>query len=407
MSKVASFGGIGVASGIAGLQQARSSIPNPPEEPTYLDLAIWIVSFGDPLALLAAVVAAIGTGLSLYQVLAQSPYTSDQGESDRAHQNASFGTLDQRNTERSAHIIEAIKRDKHEQVLADLIAGKADQKLLQRYERALNLERFDGHELSKRQAGEIALVADVAEESGDPVGRRIAELIDAGAIVEAAKLKAEQAAKSLGYERRRTAREFKDAGYLALPFNPSEAVKYFMKAADLDPEDVWSRIEQSRILSLHGELDRSENLLQQASKVALQEYDQMGLANERGQLAMLQGQHGQAKQLFAVGLRLAEKRLEDRPSNDACQQDLAISYSKIATACLGLGDLDNAELLFRSCVEIDRSLFEKHSRIGELARPLSVGLMMIGDVQLQRAILLYQSKDESAAKKRQGKRENR
>lgn len=384
--------------GITSYQTARSSIEQP-RNPDFLDVITWVLSGSDISALMAAVVAGAGTLATFYQLAFDDPYTAKQGRGDRKHQNASFKVLDKRNDARSGQIIEVVRRDKHEQALADLIAGRAEEKLRRRYERALGLKRFDGSELSNRQAGEIAIAAQEAENSSDPASRQIARLVDEGKIVEAASLKAELAQKILQQQKESAAAAFESAGYLALPFDPNKAAEHFAEAIRQSDHMVWSRIQLSRILYSKGRLSEAKKLLVEAVPSATDPFEKTALYNGLGTLALESQNFDEAERLYTKGLDFVEKQIEANPDDPDLKFELAISDSKLGELSSLRGDFDKAELHHRRSAETSRLLLSEHGENPVIARGYSIDLMRLGQVHLTRAGVHFQNEDDDAGRK--------
>lgn len=341
--------------GIGGIATiAQVAVSSPPL--TSPDAIAWLWTAPNPWVLITALFSALGAISAVMTFFQPLPYSQAQGKDDRAHANESFKTTNDRADGRRDDLLEAISRDKHEQALTEIISGKAEQELLDRYQRALAIVRPSGGQISQREAAQFALVAQESSQSDDPRVREIADLIDTGKIVEASDVKAELAEETYQTASRAAAAEMRDSAYLALPVSPRKAKAHLERATELDPEDIWSWIELGRLRMQYGSLADARACFGAALQRVSDERDRCVLHSEFGDVLTIEGQLSDARAEYEAALAIAESLSQREPGNAEWQRDLFISHAQMAQVAEVSGDSAGAIESFRHAESIIAAL---------------------------------------------------
>lgn len=407
IGKSLGFAAIAVASGIAGVEKARSSIPKSPENPELIDLLVWVVTLGDPLALLAALIAAACTWVSLYTFIAERPATRKDLEEviqpldstveelggqvwaegqvrDAQHaatlagQQATRDHTDAATAAQTKAMLEALARDKHDQAIKDIVAGRVDEVLRRRYLKALGIERGDGTKVTEREAAEFAIAAENAAQSDDPRIREIADLIDAGKIVEASERKAEIAEETIAT----AANELRDAARLALPVSPSKAMEHFKRATDIDPTDLSSWIGLGRLQMRYVSFDSAESSFESGLKYAKTEPERLMVHEASGDLFKLRGDLDKANEEHEAASAIAESLAKSEPENIQWQRLRTGGYLKLGDLQVEANNRPVAFKHYHDAIGNAERLRTKHPTNADLLRDWCVCLGRLGDLHL-------------------------
>ncbi|MEZ5695091.1 MAG: hypothetical protein R3E18_01260 [Sphingomonadaceae bacterium] len=355
---------------------AQLAIANPPVGfPTSLD---WLWAAPNPWLTITALCSGLGAVSAILTFFQPKPYSEEQAEKDRQHANASFAALDGRNDERKDELLQAIERDKHEQAISDLIAGKVAGELLARYHKALGIKRESGQKVSPREAAEFALAADRAAQSDDPRIRKIARLIDDGQIIAASDRKAEIAEEAVQC----AASELRDAAYLALPVSPSRAMEHFKRATELDPSDLWSWVQLGRLRAIYDTLASAELCLRNGLQQVKSDHDRMVLHGEFGNLMLVKGDLTAAKSEYESAFAIIKNLAAMEPGNSQWQRDLSVSHEELGNLEIAAGNLAAARTRFESGLAIREKLADMESGNSQWQRDLSVSHVKLGDLEM-------------------------
>ncbi|HSX56856.1 MAG TPA: hypothetical protein VLG14_16230, partial [Sphingomonas sp.] len=188
--------------GLATLAQLLAGNPplNWPTDPS------WFATPPNPWVLLTAIFSAVGAISAIASFFAPAPYSREQGQDDRRHQNESFRVADERADARHVELLTKITE------MTDRIARTDPQAAIPLAEALTGLSTGNESDQS------IALEA----VTGDPVAAADRLLMESA-------------------DRART------AARIYAPFAPSKAMAAYRTAVDADPTDAWSWIELGRL----------------------------------------------------------------------------------------------------------------------------------------------------------------
>ncbi|HEC14247.1 MAG TPA: hypothetical protein ENI72_00680, partial [Rhodospirillales bacterium] len=208
------------------------------------------------------------------------------------------------------------------------------------------------------QGAENALIA--VYEGEDPAFKRIDD--------EALQFKGKHA---------RTAREI---AALAAVRSVEDALVWYQKAADLEPDDFSTRIELARLHQAHGNLDAAYKSTLAAQQAAKDDRDRSVALNEIGGVLVAQGDLPGALGSFRASMVIRKRLAEADASNAGLQRDLSVSHNKIGGVQVKQGDLPEALRSFRASHAIFERLAGADPSDAGLQRDLSVSHNKIGGV---------------------------
>ncbi len=238
-------------------------------------------------------------------------------------------------------------------------------------------------------ASAAVLEASEALEAGDP---RPAEAL----LREEERVKVETI--SLGTpdesEARREAADLaREQGALAFGYDARAALAAYSRAADYDPEDVWTRF---KIGDLEVRLGDSSDALESYRRAlhiveAKAERDPESTVWQRdlsvshikiGDVLLAQGDGAAALSAYRKSLSITEALAARDPSDTDWQRDISVSHNKVGAVLMAQGDGTAALATFRKSLAIVEALAAKEPTNTDWQRDISVGHNKIGDVLL-------------------------
>jgi tetratricopeptide (TPR) repeat protein len=106
--------------------------------------------------------------------------------------------------------------------------------------------------------------------------------------------------------------------------------------------------------------------------------------NKLGDLARARGDSDQAEQLYRDCLDIARRLAGTDPTNTQLQRDLSVSYNKLGDLARARGDRDQAEQLYRDSLNIARRLAGADPTNTQLQRDLSISYNKLADLAVER-----------------------
>jgi len=136
-----------------------------------------------------------------------------------------------------------------------------------------------------------------------------------------------------------------------------EAIAAFQDGLELDPENLWARLELAREWALFGniagakaEAKRGLDYSTDNSRERSMFHDELGDAHVR------LGELEKAQRSYAAGMLICEGLSQSDPSNSQWQRDLSISHDRLGDVHVGLGDLEKAQRSYAAGMLIRESL---------------------------------------------------
>jgi len=372
------------ASAVASFLFARGSIPKPPDPPPLDHVLTYILSGQDGLANAGLVCAAISAFWATYQMF-QSPPMDKEAAEDLVARDGDATRI--RVSEEAAGTADLIRAGHRMQAgdIVDRVEAAVEAKALDPFQRErlrTLADRIEADTGAAPRAAEMAAQTALRlGDSNEPAQRAVAERVKAGDLLGAAKLRAQAAESSLVDEQQRAAGALRDAGYLALPVSPSQALDYFRRATELDPTDAWLWIEKGRLCLQYEGIDAARKCYARALEHVVSERDRAVLDNELGEIEIWAGNLAKASEHFEKGLAIAERLAADDPDNPEWQRDLSVSLGKLGDVERASGNLVRARERYEAWLVIAERLAADEPNNEERQRDLSVSLNKLGDVE--------------------------
>ena len=323
--------------GLATLAQLLAGNPplNWPTDPS------WFATPPNPWVLLTAIFSAVGAISAIASFFAPAPYSREQGQDDRRHQNESFRVADERADARHVELLTKITE------MTDRIARTDPQAAIPLAEALTGLSTGNESDQS------IALEA----VTGDPVAAADRLLMESA-------------------DRART------AARIYAPFAPSKAMAAYRTAVDADPTDAWSWIELGRLQRHYAGLSSARACFDTALQHVTDERDRSVLDNEIGNLELTSGNLAAARRRFEASLNIANRFARLEPDNIQWQRDLTISYNKLGEVEVAAGDIIAARKRFEAGLEIRERLARLNPGSIQWQRDLSISYSRLGDIEV-------------------------
>jgi tetratricopeptide (TPR) repeat protein len=192
-------------------------------------------------------------------------------------------------------------------------------------------------------------------------------------------------------ERRRQAAALaREQGALAMGRDVKAALAAYERAAEYEPEDVWTHYHLGDLHLAAGDLNAAMRNFrrggEQAEARAKREPDnpewQRDLSvsyNRLGDALMDQGHVREALEAFGKDLAIAQALAAREPEKTLWQRDLSVSYEKIGNVLLSEGDGPGALAMYRKALAIREALAKGDPDNARRQRELSVSYNKIGD----------------------------
>ncbi len=192
------------------------------------------------------------------------------------------------------------------------------------------------------RAGKVRDAEDALEEAFNREAKAAALLGD-----EATQLKAKAA---------RTARE---KAALAATRSVAEALRWYRKAAELEPEDFWTQIELTRLHQVGGNLGAALGTAEAALHAAQSDRDRSVALNDFGDVLRSQGDLGKALESYQASMVIREHLARADESNAGLQRDLSVSHNKIGDLQEIRGEIGVAVEEYEESFPIAQSLADR------------------------------------------------
>jgi tetratricopeptide (TPR) repeat protein len=198
-------------------------------------------------------------------------------------------------------------------------------------------------------------------------------------------------------DQRRAARTLaREQGALAMSHDVRAALASFQRAAEYDPDDIWTHF---FIGDLHVSLGDSAAGLtayraghsiaqdRAAHDPASTERQRLVSAgqNRMGDVLLAQGEGAGALAAYQAALSIAEALTAREPANALLQEDVSVSLNKVGDVLLAEGDLPGALAAFRKALAIREALAASNPANTEWQSLLAASLHKVGNVLMIQA----------------------
>jgi len=183
-------------------------------------------------------------------------------------------------------------------------------------------------------------------------------------------------AAQLKFKAARTAREI---AALTAVRSVAEARRWYVKAAEFEPDDFWTHIELARLHQAGGDIIAALEAAQYALRVAGNDRECLVALNDIGDVFVSQGALDRALESFQASMDITKRLAEPDASNANLQRDLSVLHNKIGDVLVSQGALDRALENFQVSMDITKRLAEADASNANLQRDLSVSHERIGD----------------------------
>ena len=191
-------------------------------------------------------------------------------------------------------------------------------------------------------------------------------------------------AAQLKFKAARTAREI---AALTAVRSVAEARRWYVKAAEFEPDDFWTHIELARLHQAGGDIIAALEAAQYALRVAGNDRERSVALNDIGDGLVSQGALDRGLESFQASMDITKRLAEADASNANLQRDLSVSHEKIGDVLVSQGALDRALESFQASMDIAKRLAEADASNANLQRDLSVSHNKIGDVWVSQGAL--------------------
>jgi tetratricopeptide (TPR) repeat protein len=240
---------------------------------------------------------------------------------------------------------------------------------------------------SIQQKGYVQTLIDLSKDAdgGDADAQRVLDLVKAGRIKEAVDLKVALTDARAERERKRQAKDLREAASLAASGDPKRARELFARAAQIDPENTEGMFWAGQTALDAGDLATAEtafkNVLAQTESKP-QDYFRLWSLNGLGDILVQRGDLPGARESYEAGLVIAERLAKSDPGNAGWQRDLSVSFTKVGDVRVAQGDWPGAQESYEAGLAILDRLAKSDLGNAGLHRDLSVSLEKVGDVQV-------------------------
>ena len=194
-------------------------------------------------------------------------------------------------------------------------------------------------------------------------------------------------------QRREAAALAREQGALAMGRNIKAALTAYKRAAEYEPEDIWTHLFIGDLHVLLGNLKAAKQSFERAKSLveALVERDaaysgwQRDLSvchNRIGNVLLKQGDDSGALTAYQTGLKITEALAARDSANAVWQEDLSLSHEKIGDMLLARGDNQDALVSHRKSLEIREALIKRDPANSRWQGNLAVSREKIGDVMV-------------------------
>ncbi|MGF1609277.1 MAG: hypothetical protein ACFCUQ_07770 [Kiloniellales bacterium] len=163
-------------------------------------------------------------------------------------------------------------------------------------------------------------------------------------------------AQQLATKAARTARE---KAALAATRSVAEALRWYEKAAALEPEDFWTQVEMARLNQASGNIGVALTAAQAALQVAKVERNRSVALDEIGDVLRSQGDLGKALESYQASMVIRKRLAQADASNAGLQRDLSVSHNKIGDLWEARGEISLAIEAYDKSLVIAQSLADR------------------------------------------------
>ena len=175
-----------------------------------------------------------------------------------------------------------------------------------------------------------------------------------------------------------TARE---VAALAATRSVEDAIQWYRKAADLEPEHLWTQIELARLYQLWGDLAKALEAAQVARNAASSDRDRSVALDEVGNVRRAQGDLGQAQASYQASLDIVERLAQADASNAGLQRDLSVSHERIGEVHERLGDTARAIAAYETSLAIAQPLADRLPEHPQFQSDLQITLRRLEELR--------------------------
>ncbi len=192
-------------------------------------------------------------------------------------------------------------------------------------------------------------------------------------------------------QRREAAALAREQGALAMGHDVRAALASFQRAAEYEPENVWTHFFIGDLHRRMGYLDAAMRSYARARELvealAARDPANMGWQRDRsvsynkiGNVLVAQGDGPGALAAYRKGLEIAEALAARDPANTEWQRDLSVSHNRIGDVLVARGDGPGALAAYGKLLKISEALAARDPANTEWQRDLSVSHNKIGNV---------------------------
>ena len=215
--------------------------------------------------------------------------------------------------------------------------------------------------------------------------RRALELLKANKKAEAEALfraVAEEKAARIRQDSKEAAAAYRNLGAIAGLGDPKRALDAYLKAVELDPNDIDSLFWAGWIQIQRGYLNESEQHLRRIISMAKDAYvwHAYWARLAMGDIRAARGDLGAAMAEYKNAEAIASRLAKADPGDRAWQRDLSASYNKIGDVLVAQGNLAAALTAYRDSLAIAEHLAQVDPNNAGWQRDLSVSYNKVGDV---------------------------
>ncbi len=266
------------------------------------------------------------------------------------------------------------------------------------------LERQHGKPLSvderRRELASLKEATRALASRNDNRGERALEKLKSGDTGDAKRLfledlDAEQAEEHAEAARRterrkKTAASARNIAALARWTDVAEAVTYYKRAVDLDPEDAQTWDDYARAAKDAGRTDEAKAAFEQAAQKASGEDAESiryWALNGQGDIALAQGSLPQALRVYRSAQAAMDRLTKADPGNAGWRRDLSVSYDRAGDVLVAQGALPEALKAFQDSLAIRDRLAKADPGNAVWRSDLSVSYEKVGDVLVEQGKL--------------------
>ncbi len=237
-----------------------------------------------------------------------------------------------------------------------------------------------------RGLGEAIAAAEEGASAGDVRLQQALDLLKGNKIVEAEALfrtVAEEKAARIKRDSKDAAAAFRNLGAIAGLGDPKRALDAYLKAVELDPDDLdsvlwvgWIHLERGYLEDAETSFRRILSEARNDDQAYYQYWARLGL----GGIREARGDLGIAKADYREAGAIADRLAKADAGNASWQRDLSVSYNKIGDVLVAQGNLPEALKSFRDGLAIRDRLAKADAGNAGWQRDLSVSYDRVGDV---------------------------